>query len=184
MHSSFIMNRVFLITELQAILTELQDYFLNKPSNNLFILIVTLMFVFITLYLYNLILFKQLYWLIIIYTIEQCILYVIQDQSIAIIEHLFIYGSGRILMSQLWSVEAVNIIINIMPDKFTKFNAFQRSCHLSFKKLGKQIYLYFVHNHPLKVPILLSMPNVLSRFIALYCCLRCHLHCLNFEEVP
>ena len=47
------MNRVFLITELQAILTELQDYFLNKPSNNLFILIVTLMFVFITLYLYN-----------------------------------------------------------------------------------------------------------------------------------
>ena len=101
MHSSFIMNRVFLITELQAILTELQDYFLNKPSNNLFILIVTLMFVFITLYLYNLILFKQLYWLIIIYTIEQCILYVIQDQSIAIIEHLFIYGSGRILMSQL-----------------------------------------------------------------------------------
>ena len=101
MHSSFIMNRVFLITELQAILTELQDYFLNKPSNNLFILIVTLMFVFITLYLYNLILFKQLYWLIIIYTIEQCILYVIQDQSIAIIEHLFIYGSGRISMSQL-----------------------------------------------------------------------------------
>ena len=55
MHSSFIMNGVFLITELQAILTELQDYFLNKPSNNLFILIVTLMFVFITLYLYNLI---------------------------------------------------------------------------------------------------------------------------------
>ena len=59
MHSSFIMNRVFLITELQAILTELQDYFLNKPSNNLFILIVTLMFVFITLYLYNLILLNN-----------------------------------------------------------------------------------------------------------------------------
>ena len=101
MHSSFIMNRFLLVTELQAILTELQDYFLNKPSNNLFILIVTLLFVFITLYLYNLIFFKQLYWLIIIYTIEQCISYVIQDQSIAIIEHLFIYGSGRILMSQL-----------------------------------------------------------------------------------
>ena len=101
MHSSFIMNRFLLVTELQAILTELQDYFLNKPSNNLFILIVTLLFVFITLYLYNLIVFKQLYWLIIIYTIEQCISYVIQDQSIAIIEHLFIYGSGRILMSQL-----------------------------------------------------------------------------------
>ena len=95
------MNRFLLVTELQAILTELQDYFLNKPSNNLFILIVTLLFVFITLYLYNLIFFKQLYWLIIIYTIEQCISYVIQDQSIAIIEHLFIYGSGRILMSQL-----------------------------------------------------------------------------------
>ena len=62
---------------------------------------------------------------------------------IAIIEHLFIYGSGRTLMSQLWSVEAVNIIINIMPDKFTKFNAFQRSCHLSFKNLVKQMYLYF-----------------------------------------
>jgi hypothetical protein len=90
----------FLVTELQAILTELQDYFLNKPSNNVFILIVTLLFVFITLYLYNLILFKQLYSLIIIYTIEQCILYLIQDQSIAIIEHLFIYGSGRTLISQ------------------------------------------------------------------------------------
>ena len=76
MHSSFIMNRFLLVTELQAILTELQDYFLNKPSNNLFILIVTLLFVFITLYLYNLIVFKQLYWLIIIYTIEQCISYV------------------------------------------------------------------------------------------------------------
>ena len=101
MHSSFIINRFLLVTELQAILTELQDYFLNKPSNNLFILIVTLLFVFITLYLYKLIFFKQLYWLIIIYTIEQCISYVIQDQSIAIIEHLFIYGSGRILMSQL-----------------------------------------------------------------------------------
>ena len=101
MHSSFIINRFLLVTELQAILTELQDYFLNKPSNNVFILIVTLLFVFITLYLYNPIFFKQLYWLIIIYTIEQCISYVIQDQSIAIIEHLFIYGSGRILMSQL-----------------------------------------------------------------------------------
>ena len=44
-------------------------------------------------------------------------------------------------MLQLCSVETVNIIINIMPDKFTKFNAFQRSCHLSFKNLGKQIYV-------------------------------------------
>ena len=52
---AFIMNRFLLVTELQAILTELQDYFLNKPSNNLFILIVTVLFVFITLYLYNLI---------------------------------------------------------------------------------------------------------------------------------
>ena len=78
--------------------TELQDYFWNKPSNNLFILIVTLLFVFITLYLYNLVLFKQLYWLIIIYTIKQCISYLIQDQSIAIVEQLFIYGSGRTLM--------------------------------------------------------------------------------------
>ena len=87
-----------MVTELQAMVTEFQD--LNKPSNNVFILIVTLLFVFITLYLYNLILFKQLYSLIIIYTIEQCILYLIQDQSIAIIEHLFIYGSGRTLISQ------------------------------------------------------------------------------------
>ena len=173
-----------MVTELQAILTELQDYFLNKPSNNLFILIVTLLFVFITLYLYNLILFKQLYSLIIIYTIEQCILYLIQDQSIAIIEHLFIYGSGRTLISQRWSVEAVNIIINIMLDKFTEFNALQRSCHLSFKNLRKQIDLYFVHNHPLKAPIRLSMPTVFSRFIALYCCLLSRPHCLNFEEVP
>ena len=100
------------------------------------------------------------------------------------LEHLFIYGSGRTLMSQLWSVEAVNIIINIMPDQFTEFHAFQRSCHLSFKNLGKQMYLYFFNNHPLKVPIRLSMPTVFSRFIALYCCLLCHLHCLNFEEVP
>ena len=84
----------FLETELQAILTELQDYFWNKPSNNLFILIVTLLFVFITLYLYNLIVFKQMYWLIIIYTIEQCILYLIQDQSIAIIEHLSSMAQG------------------------------------------------------------------------------------------
>jgi hypothetical protein len=28
------MNRFLLVTQLQAILTELQDYFLNKPSNN------------------------------------------------------------------------------------------------------------------------------------------------------
>ena len=55
MHSSFIMNKFLLVTELQAILQNYKsDYFLNKPSNNVFILIVTLLFVFITLYLYNL----------------------------------------------------------------------------------------------------------------------------------
>ena len=80
--------------------TRLTDYFWNKPSNNLFILIVTLLFVFITLYLYIIIKKKQLYWLVIIYTIKQCVLYLIQDQSIAIVEHLFIYGSGRTLISQ------------------------------------------------------------------------------------
>ena len=49
----------------------------------------------------------QLYW--IVYTVQWGISYVIQDQLSAVIELLSTCGSGRMLMSKFWSVEAVNI---------------------------------------------------------------------------